>query len=73
MTKHHLYGTKMSRMDRWTAEEDVILTECYLSKYSQAKMMRILNRGHEGITVRIRHLKKLGTISPLIRNKKGKR
>ena len=73
MTKHHLYGTKMSRRDKWTSQEESILAEGYLSKYSHSKIARILNRSEKGVNNRISHLKRLGIISPLIRHKKGKR
>ena len=71
--KHYLYGTKMSRRDKWTLEEESILADGYLSKYSHSKIARILNRSEKGVNVRIGHLKKLGIISPLICHKKGKK
>lgn len=51
------YGTKWSRTDAWTGEEDLILMAAYHDGASYKKMMRILNRGYSGISSRLRKLK----------------
>lgn len=51
------YGTKWSRSDRYTPEEDAIIWQAYLAGDSYQKIMTLVNRGYAGITVRIRKLR----------------
>ncbi len=52
------YGTKIPKYKRWTAEEDKILMENYLTGHSYMKLMRLTGRNtYGGIGRRLNILK----------------
>ena len=51
------YGTKWSRTDRWTREEDIELMAAYISGASGKRMMKLFRRSDAGIRRRLRILK----------------
>jgi hypothetical protein len=56
------YKIKPYIIRHWTPEEDKLLVEAYLSGYSYAKMMRLLDRRFGGVKARIQLLKAVGVI-----------